>query len=82
MNLVSSVLYAPLFIGWICSSQCYKHHSRMDRFGLVTARLLQAQNNSNFFFLYLTHIVSVIGEHVLFTSSLYNPYINSNQHFI
>jgi hypothetical protein len=37
MNLVSSVLYAPLFIGWICSSHCYKHHSRMDRFGLPSA---------------------------------------------
>jgi len=48
----------------------------------VTARFLQAQNNSNFFFLYLTHIVSVIGEHVPFTSLIYYPYINNNQHFI
>jgi hypothetical protein len=31
--------------------------------------------------LYLTHIVLVIDEHVPFTSSIYNPYINNNQHF-
>jgi len=56
------------------SSQWYKTKA-------VTTRLFKPKITVNFF-LYLTLIVSVICEHVPFTSSIYNPYINNNQHFI
>jgi len=77
-----ALCFCPPSCSFSFSLFCFGFSSLSAGGGACNNPTFQAQNNSKFlFFLYLTHIVLVIDEHVPFTSSIYNPYINNNQHF-